>query len=104
MTNLGYSHIAIHPGELIKEELQSRGISQKHFSEVVGLSYPVFNDVLNGKRPLSTNFALTMEAVLSISADLLVNMQTRYNLQIARQDENNILRLKNIRNICATML
>ena len=38
MSNLGYSFIPVHPGEIIKEELQSRGISQKRFAEVVGLS------------------------------------------------------------------
>ena len=34
MSNLGYSFIPVHPGEIIKEELQSRGISQKRFAEV----------------------------------------------------------------------
>ena len=38
MSNLGYSFIPVHPGEIIKEELQSRGISQKRFAEVVGVS------------------------------------------------------------------
>lgn len=104
MSNLGYSYIAIHPGEIIKEELESRGISQKHFATTAGLSYTMFNDILNGKRPVSTDFALLMEAVLNINADMLVNMQTRYNIQIARKDENSIRRLDNIRKICASLL
>jgi plasmid maintenance system antidote protein VapI len=29
MTTLPYSFSAVHPGEILKEELQTRGISQK---------------------------------------------------------------------------
>ena len=39
MSNLGYSFIPVHPGEIIKEELQSPGISQKRYEEVVVVSY-----------------------------------------------------------------
>ncbi len=93
-----------HPGEIIKEELESRGISQKHFAEVVGVSYTMLNDILNGKRPVSSDFALLIEASMGISAEMLARMQTRYNLQIARSKKENIDRLKNLRKTCAAML
>ena len=102
MSNLGYSFIPVHPGEIIKEELQSRGISQKRFAEVVGVSYT--NDILNGRRPVSTDFALLIEAATNINAEMLMNMQTRYNMQIARKDKNVIAHLENLRKICATLL
>ena len=37
----------IHPGEMIKDELQARGISQKKFAEIIGVSHTVLNEVLN---------------------------------------------------------
>ena len=95
MSNLGYSFIPVHPGEIIKEELQSRGISQKRFAEVVGVSYTMLNDILN---------ALLIEAATNINAEMLMNMQTRYNMQIARKDKNVIAHLENLRKICATLL
>ena len=104
MGNLGEPFIPIHPGEIIKEELEFRGISQKHFAKVVGISYTMLNDILNGKRPLSTDFALLIEAATEISADMLVNMQTRYNLQLARRDKKNIDKFEKLRNICASLL
>lgn len=104
MTNLGYSFIPVHPGDVIKEELQSRGISQKRFAEIIDVSYTMMNDILNGRRPVSTDFALLVEASTGISADMLVNMQTRYNMQIARKDKNITARLENLRKICATLL
>ena len=104
MSNLGYSFIPVHPGEIIKEELQSRGISQKRFAEVVGVAYTMLNDILNGRRPVSTDFALLIEAATNINAEMLMNMQTRYNMQIARKDKNVIAHLENLRKICATLL
>lgn len=104
MTNLGYSFIPVHPGEIIKDELQSRGISQKRFAEVIEVSYTTLNDILNGRRSISTGLALLVEASTGINADMLVNMQTRYNMQIARKDKNVAARMENLRKICATLL
>lgn len=100
MTNLGYSFIPVHPGEIIKDELQSRGISQKRFAEIIGVSYTMLNDILNGRRPVSTDFALLVEASTGINADMLVNMQTRYNMQIARKDKNTVAHGKLTENMC----
>ena len=88
-----------HPGDVVKEELAYRGISQKFFAQVIGVSYTMLNDILNGKRPISTDFALTLEAATGISAEMLVNMQTRYNLQVARSKKENISRWEKLRKI-----
>ena len=93
-----------HPGEVVKEELEYRGISQKHFAEITGLSYTMLNDILNGKRPISTDLALTLEAATGISAEMLANMQTRYNLQVARSKKENIKRWEKLRKNCASLL
>ena len=76
-----------HPGELVKEELECRGIKQKDFAKKFGLSYSALNEILNAKRPISTEFALFLEAALDINADLLVRMQTDYDLQMARKND-----------------
>ena len=86
-----------HPGDVLKEELQSRGISQKKFSEVLSIPYTQLNEILNGKRPVTTDFALMMEAALVINPELLINMQTRYNMSVARQKKSLSERLKVIK-------
>ena len=48
-----------HPGELVKEELECRGIKQKEFAKKFGLSYSALNEALNAKRPITTEFALS---------------------------------------------
>ena len=55
-----------HPGSLLKDELEFRNISQSQFSKKLGLPNSAFNEILNGKRPITTDFALLMEAYLLI--------------------------------------
>lgn len=90
-----------HPGELIKEELECRGIKQKDFAKKFGLSYSALNEVLNTKRPITTEFALLLEAALGVNADLLVRMQTDYNIQMARKNNSLLEKLNEIRKIAA---
>ena len=90
-----------HPGELVKEELECRGIKQKDFAKKFGLSYSALNEILNAKRPISTEFALFLEAALDINADLLVRMQTDYDLQMARKNDTLLEKQNRIKNIAA---
>lgn len=90
-----------HPGELIKEELEYRNIKQKDFAKKFELSYTALNEILNAKRPVTTEFALLLEAALGINADLLVKMQTEYNLETARKNATIIERINKIKKIAA---
>ena len=81
----------------MKEELETRGISQKKFSEVLRIPYTQLNEILNGKRPVTTDFALMMEAALGINPELLINMQIRYNMSVARQKKSLLTKLGDIK-------
>lgn len=93
----------IHPGEMIKDELQARGISQRKFAELIGVSYSVLNEVLNGKRPITTEYALKIEAATGTKAYMWVNMQTAYNMQTARRDNRLSAILEQIRKAVAML-
>ncbi len=88
----------------MKEELESRGISQKKFSELLSIPYTQLNEILNGKRSVTTDFALMVEAALGINPELLVNMQSRYNMAIAKQKKPLLARLLDIKKACAAVL
>lgn len=103
MSDLGFPFRPVHPGELLKDELQSRNLSQKSVAKQLGLPYTAFNEVLNGKRPVTTDFAMIMEAGLGTSSSLLLRMQTDYNLQVAKQDKSFANRLANIRKIASVL-
>lgn len=99
MSDIGFSYIAIHPGEVLKEELESRGISQKDFAKAISISYTMLNEILNGKRSITADFAILVEAALDIPAELWLNMQARYNLQTAKNKKSVKNRFESIRNL-----
>ena len=45
MANLGYSFYPTHPGDILKEELGCRNVSQRSFAKQVGMSYSVLNEL-----------------------------------------------------------
>ena len=101
MDNIGFPFRPVHPGELLKDELEYRHVSQKTVAKQLGIPYTAFNEILNGKRPVTTDFAMFMEAALGIPAYILVGMQTDYNLQVARNDKKIIARFNEIRKIAS---
>ena len=58
MGNLGYGAFPTHPGEILKDEIEERGISQRQLAESIGLTYSVVNEILNARRPLTAKTAL----------------------------------------------
>lgn len=101
MSDLEFPFRPVHPGELLKDELKYRNLSQKSVAKQLGLPYTAFNEILNGKRPVTTDFALFMEAALGVPAYILVGMQTDYNLQVAQKDSKLNKRLAEIRKIAS---
>lgn len=93
----------VHPGELLKDELEFRHLSQKEVAKRLGIPYTAFNEILNGKRSVTTDFALFMEAAFGIPAYLLVGMQADYNLQVAKTDKSILDRLAKIRKVAAML-
>jgi len=92
-----------HPGEILKEEIGYRGISQRKLARQMGVAYSVMNEILNAKRPVTTEYALLFEAVLGIDAEPLLSMQANYNIQIARKDKTFSERLAKIRQLAAML-
>ena len=95
------SSMLIHPGEMIKDEIVARGLTQKDLAQQMGVSYTVFNEILNGKRPVTTEYALLLEAALGTDANIWLGLQADYNMQKVKQDKLFMKRLENIRKIVA---
>ena len=90
-----------HPGEVLKDELEYRGISQRGLAKEMGISYSTLNEVLNGKRPLHHELAMMMEAALGVDAAPLLAMQNEYDMQMAERNEPFMEKLKQIRRVVA---
>lgn len=93
----------IHPGEMLKDELEARGISQKKFANLIGMPYTAFNEIVNGKRPITTDTALKIEAATGIAADIWRGLQSDYDMQMARRNNKLASMLDNIRKAAAML-
>lgn len=90
-----------HPGEVLKDELEFWGISQRGLSKEIGVSYSTLNEMLNGKRALTPELAMLMEAALGVDAAPLLAMQNEYDILMAERNESFMEKLRRIRRIAA---
>lgn len=97
MANVKYGFTPTHPGEVLKDEIIYRGISQRELAERMGMSYKVLNDLLNGRRSLTATTAMMFEAALDIPSESLMRLQLKYSMQLARNDQPFMERLTQIR-------
>ena len=103
MGNMKYGFTPTHPGEVLKDEVEYRKLSQTQLAKQMGMSYKVLNDILNERRPLTTTTAMLFEAAMGVPADALMRLQLKYNMQVASQDKTFISRLAEIRKIAAIL-
>ena len=92
-----------HPGEILKEEIECRGISQRKLAEEMGIQYSALNAILNARRPMTEKIALLFEAALGVDAEPLMRMQLRYNMQTARKDISLMEKMAKIRRIASLL-
>ena len=85
---------ATHVGEVIKDELAARNMKQSELSKLTGIQKSNLNDVIKGKRALTPKMALLIGNALGISAEFLINIQTQYDLYVAKQSERVVLQTK----------
>ena len=94
-------HYLTHPGEVIKDELEFRGISQRRVAAEIGVPASQLNEVLNAKRPLSAEMALLIGQALDLDAEPLLSLQMKYNLLSAKRNKSFFEHLKKIPRIAA---
>lgn len=92
-----------HPGEILKEEIEYRGISQRKLAKQMGLAYSALNEILNARRPLTEKTALLFEAALGVDAEPLMRLQLKYNMQSTRKDCSFMERLAQVRKVAAIL-
>jgi addiction module HigA family antidote len=92
-----------HPGEVLKDEIEYRGISQKKLATTMNVPYTLLNEVLNGKRPVNTELALLVEATLDLPAEPLLKMQARYNMFVTKHNSKFVEKLNQISKIAVAL-
>jgi addiction module HigA family antidote len=75
----------IHPGEILADELHEIGFSAKKLADALEVPPNRLYQVLAGKRNVTADTALRLGQYFGMSADFWMNLQSAYELDLARQ-------------------
>lgn len=74
----------IHPGEILREDfLEPFGITQNRLATSIGVPPRRINEIVHGKRSITADTALRLAKAFGNSAQFWLNIQDRYELDIA---------------------
>jgi antitoxin HigA-1 len=74
------------PGEMLKEEfLAEYGMSQNQLARAIGISPNRIAEIINNRRRITADTALRLSLYFGNSAEFWMNLQTHYDLKMARQ-------------------
>jgi len=72
------------PGEILAEEIESRGLSQSELARRMDRPTKTINEIIHGKTALTEDTALQLELALGISASFWSGLEANYRRQLAR--------------------
>ena len=77
---------AITPGEMLKEEfLLPYGLSQNQLARKIGISPNRTTEIVNNRRRITADTALRLSLFFGNSAEFWMNLQSHYDLKMARR-------------------
>lgn len=75
----------IHPGEILLEEfLRPMGISQYRLANEISVPPRRINEIVQGKRAITPDTALRLSRYFGLSERFWINLQMRYDLEVAK--------------------
>ena len=75
---------AIHPGEILKGELEELNLSANAFSKALGVPANRITAILNEQRGITADTALRLAQFFGSTPDFWMNLQSSYDVKIAR--------------------
>jgi addiction module HigA family antidote len=77
----------IHPGEILREDvLPALARPKAEIARLLGISRQTLYDILNEKQPVTAAMALRLGKLCGDGPDIWLNLQKRYDLQIAERE------------------
>ena len=77
---------AFPPGEYLRDELEARGWTVSELAEIIDQPVLVVSEILDAKKAITPDTALSLSEALDTSAELWLNLQTMYQLHRRRSD------------------
>ena len=74
------------PGEILKEEfLKGHALSQNQLARAIGISPNRIAEIVNNRRRITADTALRLALYFGNSPEFWLNIQTHYDLKMARK-------------------
>ena len=78
---------AVTPGEMLKDEfLAEYALSQNQLAKAIGISPNRIAEIVNNRRRITADTALRLSLYFGNSPKFWMNLQTHYDLKLARQN------------------
>jgi antitoxin HigA-1 len=78
----------VHPGEILREEfMRPLGLSVNRVALELRVPVTRMAEIVHGRRAVTSDTALRLGRLFGTAAEFWVNLQTRYNLEMARDRE-----------------
>lgn len=87
-----YNKTVPHPGHFIREELEARGWTQRDLAYILGVPEQSVNQIILGKRGISSEMAKALADALEVSPEFFANLQKAYDLSRAREPDPSVKR------------
>lgn len=87
---------ATHPGSILVDEIDANNYSQIEFAKFIGYKRSQLNEIIKGKRNITAELSLLLEKALGIDASFWLEAQKNYDLDKARIEAKNRMRLEAI--------
>lgn len=75
------------PGEFIRDELEVRNWTQGTLARVMGRPVAVINQIIKGKKRITTKTATELSAAFGTSAEFWMNLEKNYRLYKLKKGE-----------------
>ena len=76
----------VHPGEILREELDALGLSANALSKALGVPVNRITMILNGQRGVTADTALRLARYFGMTPQLWLNLQKTWELRRAEID------------------
>ena len=76
---------AVHPGEILRDELEERGVSPASFARQIDVPANRISQILAGKRTVTGDSALRFGHWFGMDPAFWLNLQAQYDLMVAEQ-------------------
>jgi antitoxin HigA-1 len=85
MTNDAFAPVT--PGEMLREEfLKEYGLSQNQLAKAIGISANRITEIVKDRRRITADTALRLSLYFGNSPEFWLNLQTHYDLKLARRE------------------